>query len=409
MLLATPSLFLPAIGRKSSVLTNVWLLTLKARSRRFLKSSMNKQRVAFVGCGGVAEHYLSVYRELDFAEVRVCIDTDLERAVRAAAALDHPVKPKSRVTAEFSAALSDDIDLVVINTPNHLHREQTLAAFDAGKHVLLQKPVAATLTDAEAIAQAAESVKQRGIVSGLYLSYFDQPLMHDLRTMIRAGWFGDIAHLYARLMHRGGLAVSRQVLSGQSNWRASLAQTGGGCFIQLAVHYIHLFKWMMDARVVRVMAMAKNLHCPGVEGEDLACAILEFSNGALATLDMAWNTAGEQLSIHGTQGTMEYIGNQTLMLDSSAGEFDGHVIRHSGESGQLSPGAPGASATQQASTVTAPPLGDWTNPFNQHRVFLEALRDGRDPFVSISAGADDLRVVTAVYESARTGRAIHLK
>ena len=371
---------------------------------------MNKQRIAFVGCGGVADHYLSVYREIDFAEVRVCIDSDPGRAEQAAFTLAANLgKPQPRIAADFSAALEDDIDLVVINTPNHLHREQTLAAFDAGKHVLLQKPVAANLADAAAIAHAAEAAKLRGAVSGLYLSYFDQPLMHDLRTMIRAGWFGHIAHLYARLMHRGGLAVSRQVLSGQANWRASLAQTGGGCFIQLAVHYIHLFKWMMDARVVRVTAMAKNLNCPGIEGEDLACAILEFSSGALATLDMAWNTAGEQLSIHGTRGGMEYIGNRTLMLDSSAGEFAGHVIRYSGESSQTTPGAPGASATQQVSTVTAPSLGAWQNPFNQHRLFLEALRDHREPFVSIAAGVDDLRVVAAVYESARIGQAISLE
>ncbi|HMY72836.1 MAG TPA: hypothetical protein PLQ88_13530, partial [Blastocatellia bacterium] len=78
-------------------------------------------------------------------------------------------------------------------------------------------------------------------------------------------------------------------------------------------------------------------------------------------------------------------------------------------SSQTSPAAPGASATQQLSIVTASPLGDWQNPFNQHRVFLEALRDGREPFVSIASGADDLRIVTAVYESAKTGRVVILE
>ncbi|MFN0111919.1 MAG: Gfo/Idh/MocA family protein [Blastocatellia bacterium] len=371
---------------------------------------MNKIRTAFVGCGGIADHYLSVYRDLDFVEIVSCVDASLERAELAAAKLaDNSFgKPKPRATTDFADALKSDVDLVVINTPNHLHREQTLAAFDAGKHVLLQKPVAATLADAEAIATAAEIAKQRGIVSGLYLSYFDQPLMHDLKAMIEAGWFGDIAHLYARLMHRGGIAVSQQVLAGQSNWRATLAETGGGCFIQLAVHYVHLFKWMMDARVVRVMAMTKNQHCPGIEGEDLACAILEFSNGALATIDMAWNTSGEQLSVHGTRGACEYISNQTLMLDSLAGEFSGQVINYSGNSSQASPAAPGAAATQQVSTVTAPSLGDWRNPFNQHFSFLQALRDGSQPFVSIASGTDDLLVVSAVYESAKSGVAVSL-
>lgn len=371
---------------------------------------MKKIRAAFVGCGGIADHYLSVYRELNFVEIVSCVDANPERAELAAVKLadDSLGKGKPRSTTDFADALKPDVDLVVINTPNHLHREQTLAAFQAGKHVLLQKPVAATFADAEAIAEAAELAKARGIVSGLYLSYFDQPLMHDLRAMIEAGWFGDIAHLYARLMHRGGLAVSKQVLAGQANWRASLAETGGGCFIQLAVHYVHLFKWMTNASVVRVMAMTKNQHCPGIEGEDLACAILEFSNGALATIDMAWNTAGEQLSVHGTRGTCEYIGNQTLMLDSLMGEFRGHIINYSGSSFQGSPAAPGTATTQQVFSIIAPPLGAWRNSFNQHRMFLEALRDGNQPFVSIASGADDLRIVAAVYESAKTGSAVRL-
>jgi predicted dehydrogenase len=367
---------------------------------------MKSLRIAFVGCGGIGEHYLRVYRDPEFVEVVTLIDASIERAQRAAAMFDERSRP--RATTEFNDALRPDVDAVIINTPNHLHCEQAVAALEAGKHVLLQKPVAANLADAEAIAEAAERAKRRGVISGLYLSYFDQPLMHDLREMIRRGWFGDIAHLYARLMHRGGLASSKQVSSGQPNWRTSIELTGGGCFIQLAVHYIHLFKWMMDAQVERVMAMTKNQHCSGVEGEDIACAILEFSNGALATMDMAWNTAGEQLSINGTSGVAEYIGNRTLMLDSSAGEFAGHVVSYSGAGSKLSPAAPGSATTMQISDVIAPPLGDVNNPFSQHRMFLEAVRDGREPFVSIASGVDDLRVVAAVYESARTGRAVEI-
>jgi predicted dehydrogenase len=359
-------------------------------------------RAAFLGCGGIAEHYLSVYRELDGVALVTCVDVDRARATPAAQVAG------ARATTDEADALAADVDVVVINTPNHLHREQTLAALVADKHVLLQKPVAANLADAEVIAEAAAQAESRGLTVGLYLSYFDQPLMHDLRAMVQSGWFGEVTHLYARLMHRGGLSLSQQIQNGAQNWRASLAQTGGGCFIQLAVHYVHLFRWMMNARVVRVMAMTKNQHCPGIEGEDLACAILEFSNGALATLDMAWNTAGEQLSIHGTRGTCEYIGNQTLMLDSIVGAFKGEVISYKGGSNMTAPGAPGSAATQQISTVIAPALGDIHNPFNQHRLFLEAVRDGRAAPVSIASGVEDLRVVKAVYESAHSGCAVPL-
>jgi predicted dehydrogenase len=232
--------------------------------------------------------------------------------------------------------------------------------------------------------------------------------MHDLRDLVRSGWFGDVAHLYARLMHTGGLILSRNIRDGQLNWRASLAQTGGGCFIQLAVHYIHLFGWMMDASVVRVTAVSKNLYCPGIEGEDLACAILEFDNGALATLDMAWCTSGEMLSVQGTRGTADYINNETLLLGSDSGAFVGRVINYTGTARGDSPRPPGASATQEVMTVHPPSLDNLENPLNQQRLFLEAVRDSRSAPVSIASGLEDLRVVAAAYESARTGRTVAL-
>ena len=100
-------------------------------------------RVAFVGCGGMATHYLPVYQNLDYVELAACIDVG-------------QVPGLPCFTSDFSRALAPDIDAVVINTPNHLHRPQAIAAIEAGKHVLLQKPVAPTLADAEAIQAAAE-------------------------------------------------------------------------------------------------------------------------------------------------------------------------------------------------------------------------------------------------------------
>ena len=196
---------------------------------------------------------------------------------------------------------------------------------------------------------------------------------------------------------------------GRDNWRASVTQTGGGCFIQLGVHYVHLFQWLTQARVVRVMAMAQNRACPGIEGEDIACALLEFSNGALATLEVAWNTTGEALAIRGTRGTAEYLNNQTLWLDSSHGAYEGHVVRYAASENDITPGAPGSARAAQQRTIHAPRLDDLKNPFNQHLQFLTAVRDNREPFVSLASGMQDLNIVHAVYESARTGQAVELK
>jgi predicted dehydrogenase len=132
--------------------------------------------VSFVGCGGMAAHYLGVYRDLDWVRVVNCID-----AVPAAAQKAAETIPGAAASTDFSAALNSEINAVIISSPNHFHLPQAVAAIQAGKHVLLQKPVAPTLADAEAIAEAAERSSR---TVGLYMSYFDQPLIHDLRDMV---------------------------------------------------------------------------------------------------------------------------------------------------------------------------------------------------------------------------------
>ena len=340
-------------------------------------------RVSFVGCGGMAAHYLPVYQNLDWVRVVNMID---------------PALPQS---PDFAAALTDEIDAVVINTPNHLHRPQAVAAIEAGKHVPLQKPVAPTVADAEAIQAAAEKSTR---TIGLYMSYFDQPLVHDLRDITLAGCLGNIVHCYARLMHKGGMMWSEEALKGNRNWRGSLAETGGGCFIQLAVHYVHIFEWVTGARVVKAAGFARNLHCPGLEGEDLAVAVFDFDTGAMATIDTAWCANGEELAIHGTLGRCVYRENR-LAMASSRGPFAGRVVSYDGG---LVPAFGGPQGEEQTMEIKPPGFADITNPLNQHVQFLEAVRDGRPAPVSIASGVRDLRVVDALYRSAREGHAVEV-
>jgi len=350
--------------------------------------------VSFVGCGGMAAHYLGVYRDLDWVRVVNCIDAAPMAAQKAAETI-----PGAAATSDFTQALGPEIDAVIVSSPNHWHRAQAVAAIESGKHVLLQKPVAPTLEDAEAIAAAADRSTR---TIGLYMSYFDQPLIHDLRDMVTRGWLGDIVHCYARLMHRGGLMWSDEALAGNPNWRGSVAQTGGGCFIQLAVHYVHIFEWVTGARIRHVSGYARNLHCPGLEGEDLACGIFELDSGAMLTMDTAWCTNGEELSVHGTKGRFTYRDNK-LALCSNVGPYRGRVAKYDGGLVEQFGGFWGE---EQQMEVKPPAFADINNPLNQHLQFLEAVRDGRPAPVSIASGVRDLKVVAALYESTRTGCAV---
>jgi predicted dehydrogenase len=353
-------------------------------------------RVSFVGCGGMAAHYLGVYRDLDWVRVVNCIDAVPEAAQKAADSV-----PGAAAGADYALALSDEVDAVIISSPNHLHRPQAVAAIEAGKHVLLQKPVAPNLPDAQAIAAAA--AKSTSTV-GLYMSYFDQPLIHDLRDMVRQGWLGEIVHCYARLMHKGGMMWSREALAGNRNWRGSVEQTGGGCFIQLAVHYLHIFEWATGAKVVRASGFANRLHCPGLEGEDLASGIFELDTGALLTIDTAWCTNGEELSVHGTEGRFTYRDNK-LAICSTKGEFHGRAAEYTGGTVAQFGGEWGV---EQQMEIRPPGFADTGNPLNQHRQFLEAVRDGLAAPVSIASGVRDMRIVAGLYESTRSGRAVEV-
>lgn len=353
--------------------------------------------IAIVGCGGMAQQYLSVYRDLPWVRVHACIDTDLLAARRAATMLKADV-----VTGEFAEALSQDTEAVIINTPNHLHREQAIAAMKAGKHTLLQKPVAPTLADAEAIAEVAAS---SSVISGLYMSYFDQPWVYELRDLLRAGAIGEPVHFYAQLMHKGGLILSAEAVSGKRSWRTSLRETGGGCFIQLAVHYIHLFRWFSGSRIAAVVAMMSNLHSPGIEGEDLASVVLRFESGSTATLDTAWCTTGEQFAIHGTLGRIEYHNNRWLSMASSHGPYRGRLIDYPGVVKEAFDGLQGVEHNME---MLPRSYGDASNPYNQQAMFLKAVRNRGPAFCSIASGVEDLRVVNAAYESAERGCAVEL-
>jgi predicted dehydrogenase len=148
---------------------------------------------------------------------------------------------------------------------------------------------------------------------------------------------------------------------------------------------------------VKATGFTRNLHCPGLEGEDLAVAVLELDSGAMITLDTAWCANGEELAIHGTKGRFQYRNNRWLSVASSAGPFQGRVV---GYSGSLVPAFGGPQGEEQQLEICPPPFGDSANPLNQHRAFLEAARDGRPAPVSIASGVEDMRIVFDLYRAA---------
>lgn len=342
-------------------------------------------RVALIGCGGVARKYRKTYAGLEGVSVLAAVDADEAEAAAAAAETG-----ATRSSTAIKDALASDVDAVVISTPNHFHREHAIAAFDAGKHVLLQKPMARRSAECDDILRARD---RSGKKLGIYMNLLDHPLFRDLRRMAECGYFGQIGLLSARLAHRGGLGWGGT----DTNWRASREQTGGGSFVQLAVHYEHLMRWILGDTVEKVQAFAANVACPHLEGDDIALAHLRFTCGAFGDLQTSWCVDEEHFSILGTKGSFHYRDNRTVEFRGDSGPFEGDVLRFAG-----------SGTTEVIDPLLAPAWDDAANPYNQHRRFFEALAAGREPEVTGEDGRLDVRVVEACYESVAAERVVRV-
>ncbi len=349
-------------------------------------------RVALVGTGGMARNYRMVYADLPDVEWSLAVDVSEEELTRCRE------QGAKRISTNFADALGDDIDVVDISTPNHLHAEQAVAALEAGKHVLLQKPMSNTLEGADRILDAA--AKARGRL-GMYMSSYTNPLVWELKKLVDSGAMGQIQSVRARDAHRGGLRAAPGL------WRNSLEQTGGGSFIQLSIHAINLVQWWLDRRIVEVSAYSANQYSRNIGGDDVTVAVVKFDETARAraqdarelfgVFDSGYASEGMTREVYATQGHFQLIHfdrTLDLVLDEP---YESQFIRYT---------TPGKVARFSAPTYN---LGDATGRYNQQRLFLEAIRDGRAPAMSGPMGRQDLAVVMAVYESAAAGAPVRVK
>jgi predicted dehydrogenase len=337
-------------------------------------------RVALVGTGGMARYYREVYTKLPGVQWVLAVDvseTDLA-ACRA--------QGVARTSKNFADALAADIDMVDISTPNHLHAEQAVAALAAGKHVLLQKPIANTLQAADHIIAAAAKAKGR---LGMYMSSYNNPLVWEVKQLVRGGHLGEIQSVRARDAHRGGLRFAASA----GHWRGSRDLTGGGSFIQLSIHGINLVQWWLDKSVTEIFAYSANRLCPNVGGDDVTAAAAKLEGGSFAVFDSGYASEGMSREIYGTKGRVLLCDNDNLLNVELDAPYRSDLI-HVDKPGKL----------VQVMRPPATGFGDAENPLNQQRMFIDRVLAGQPPLHGGEIGRRDLAVVMAAYESARAGK-----
>ena len=266
---------------------------------------MKRVRLALLGCGAISEWHLLGLKDVADIEVVATIDVDAARAAATAKASG------ARAFSSLDVALRDgDFDAVDIMLPHHLHETAAVRCLAAGKHVLLEKPMAPTLEACERILAAARAAGTVFLVAE-NAQYWPEVLI--AKRALDAGAIGEVVTARAALFF-----PPMQEFYGAGNWRFEHAASGGGVSIDTGSHYLRpLRMWLGEIEEV-VAAMERPYE--RMQGESLARALLRFRSGVVASFDLLLTPApvwrGEMFRITGTRGEI-VVDARVLLCDES--------------------------------------------------------------------------------------------
>ena len=327
-------------------------------------------RVALVGCGGVGHLRAGLIAADPEARLVAVNDLDPQRAAALAG------EAGAEAVASWEAAVGrDDVDAVIVSATNDTHTPIGTAALAAGKHVLVEKPLARTPEEATQLVAAAASAG-RVLQTGFNHRWY--PSILKARELIDAGAIGE--PITARCRYGHG---ARQ--GWESTWFARKELSGGGTFLDNGVHALDLFRWFLGD-FVEATGMVGTLAWDSGACEDNGMGVFRTAGGRLALLHSSWTQWEPVFSfeVYGTNGFVQANGRETLVLGGRSAAF-------------------GPVPTQTWHTPGRDPswAADW-------REFTAAIGEGRPPLADGRAGLEAVRMAYAVYEANATGRTVRL-
>ncbi len=342
---------------------------------------MNRTKVAILGAGFIADIHLECYhRFIPEAEV---VAVYARHADKAKAFADKYHIPQWY--DNFEKAITDSgCEVVDICLPNFLHAQATLKAAQAGKHIIIEKPLAVTLEEADAMIAACKQNKVK-------LMYAEElcfaPKYERARHLVKEGAVGQIYMLKQAEKHSGP----------HSDWFYDINQAGGGVIMDMGCHALAWFRWMLgNAKVESVYAtMGTVLHQGRTRGEDNAVIIVEFENGVTAIAEDSWAKHGgmdDRCEIYGTGGVIYadlFMGNAAITYSQKGYGY----------------------AMEKADTTQGWSFTVFEEVFNQgypHELkhFIDCVQHDKTPLVTGEDGRAVLEIIYAAYASAGSGKKI---
>jgi len=342
--------------------------------------------IGIVGCGGAAEDMAAAIEQLPETYVAAAYDTLPERA-RTLALAHH-----GRAHGAFDDLLADEtVDAVYVALPHHLLAPAASAALAAGKHVLVEKPMA---LDVETARDLERLAAEQGLLIVPVLELRTSAVAREARRLVTGGAIGEVTSVRIRTVIDKPATYWQSGPRGLVNdsWRARRAEAGGGVVLMNSIHQLDLVRYVTGHSFVRVSAEVATLHAD-VEVEDSAAAVLRLSNGGIASLAAAAHSPGatdeEQVEIDGTEGRID-------LLDPSGNRGALRVfLRRRWEE-------------LPAGRKLDLDIGETDTYLELLRGFVLALAENKPPPVTAGDATEALATVLAIYESSATGRAVDI-
>lgn len=336
-----------------------------------------KRRIAIIGLGmAVTPHARGLIDLADKVEVAAAFSPSDGRRKSFAEKFAFPVSD------DLDAILADkSIDAALILTPANTHRDLAIRFAQAGKHVLLEKPLDITTARAEELVAAC---RRAGVTLGVVLQHRFRPPAIKLAEMLRTGELGAMA----------GCSTIIRLWRPQAYYdepgRGSFARDGGGVLISQGIHTLDLML-SLAGPITEVTGFAATTPVHRMESEDMVCAAARFANGAFGTIDAttaAFPGFSEEIILTCEQGTARLAGSELL------------VQFHDGRKIAIEP-------DRSAGGTGADPMAF---PHDYHRSvmadFIDAIETGRDPKVTGEEALKVHRLIDALIETGRLGRAV---
>jgi UDP-N-acetyl-2-amino-2-deoxyglucuronate dehydrogenase len=338
--------------------------------------------VGLIGAGNISGTHARAAAAIPGVEIAAVFAPTREHAERLAQA--HGAKAYPTLDALLDHR---PMDMVAIGSPSGLHGEHGIAAARRGLHVLIEKPLEITAARADALIDEAA---RAGVVLAVIFQDRLKPDVVRLKQVIGGGDLGRPILGTARVKWHRSDEYYRE-----SRWRGTKALDGGGALINQAIHTVDLLLWLFGP-VRRVFGRtATSVHA--IEAEDIAVAVLEFANGALATVEAttaAFPGYARRLELTGSEGTAMLDGDQIVSLD----------LRGGAAASAPAGGGPGTAAVSAASPVVA----DASAHQRVFEDFIAAIRTGTPPACDGVSGRMSVAVIEAIYRSSATGAAIEM-